>query len=185
MSFFDYAEKVKPVQIFGIRDDEEGKERIKSVILAKNPSDSIAAIPAKKLPAFLDYENKNDWNSIILSDGRTDINFIAVDNRIQYCDKHGDEKKRCDAMIYTEQTVVFIELKNQMKDWFDDAVEQLKSTIDHFDDVDGLDKFRFKKAYACNKQHPIFNYHYKERMQKFYKDTGVTLRPEMVIKNIK
>ena len=54
-----------------------------------------------------------------------------------------------------------------------------------FDNVDGLDKFRFKKAYACNKEHPHFNYHYKERMQQFYRDTGVTLRPEAVIKGIR
>lgn len=185
MTFFDYSKKVKPVQDFGIRDDAEGKEQNKAAILATTPSDSIASIPTKELPAFLDYENKKDWNAIVLSDGRDDFNFIAVDNNVPNIDKNGNEKSRCDAMIYTGQTVIFIELKNQMQDWFDDAVNQLKSTIEHFDDVDGLDKFRFKKAYACNKKHPYFNYHYKERMQKFYKDTGVTLHPEMVIKNVR
>lgn len=164
MSFFDYAEKVEPVQEFGIRDD--GKK-------------------SSELPVYLDYENKKDWNATVVSENRSDFNFIPVDNRIPYYDKQGNERKRCDAMVYTDQTVVFIELKDQMHNWFDDAVEQLKSTIEHFDNVDGLDKFRFKKAYACNKEHPNFNYHYKERMQQFYRDTGVTLRPEAVIKGIR
>lgn len=68
MTFLDYSEKVKPVQDFGIRDDAEGKEQNKAAILATTPSDSIASIPTKELPAFLDYENKKDWNAIVLSD---------------------------------------------------------------------------------------------------------------------
>ena len=49
MTFFDYSEKVQPVMEFGIRDDEEGKEKIKALLLAKDPSTPIAAIPAKEL----------------------------------------------------------------------------------------------------------------------------------------
>ena len=185
MTFFDYSEKVKHVMEFGIRDDEEGKEEIKALLLVKDPSTPIAAIPAKELPAFLDYKNKKDWNAIVVSENRSDFNFIAVDNNIPYNDKYGNEKSRCDAMVYTGKTVVFIELKDQTKDWFEDAVAQLKSTINHFDDVEGLNKFQFKKAYACNKAHPHFNYHHKERMQQFFKKTGVILHSEIVIKNIK
>ncbi|MBP5442038.1 MAG: hypothetical protein J6Y60_02250 [Treponema sp.] len=181
----DYEEEVKTVREFGIRDDEEGKEQDKAPFLANNPSNPIAEIPAKEFPAFWDYENKKDWNAIVLSEERNDFKFIPVDNKVPNIDPKGNEKSRCDAMIYTAKTVVFIELKNQMQDWFDDAVEQLKSTIEYFDDVDGLARFRFRKAYVCNKKHPYFNYHYKERMQKFYRETGVTLRPEMVIKDIK
>ena len=50
MTFFDYAEKVKSVKEFGIRDDEAGKEELKVLLLAKNPEDSKAAIPVKELP---------------------------------------------------------------------------------------------------------------------------------------
>ena len=57
MTFFDYKEKVKTVQEFGIRDDEEGKEYFKSLLLANNPSTPIAEIPLKELPAFLDYDS--------------------------------------------------------------------------------------------------------------------------------
>jgi len=185
MTFFDYSEKVNPVDEFGIRDDENGKEKLKASILAENPESPFSAIPVKELPAFIDYDNKKDWNAIIESSGRSDFNFIAVDNNIPYYDKNGNEKNRCDAMIWTENTVVFIELKDKAKDWLDDAIVQLKSTIELFEETDGLDKFKFKKAYACNKSRPSFNHQFKDRMQQFFRDTRVSLHPEMVIKNVK
>lgn len=185
MTFFDYAEKVKVVQEFGIRDDEVGKEELKHLLLSRNHEDPIAAIPVKELPAFIDYDNKKQWNAVVLSENIPNFNFIPVDNKIPYFDKNGNEKRRCDAIIYTKQTVVFIELKDQAKDWFDDAVEQLKSTIEHFNSVDGLYKFKFKKAYACNKIHPCFNYHFKSRMQQFFRETGISLHSETVIKNVR
>lgn len=185
MSFFDYSKKVKPVNEFGIRDDEKGKEELKSKIIAKNPESSVATIPIKELPAFIDYDNKKEWNAVIESVGRNDFNFIAVDNNIPYYDKNGNEKNRCDAIIWTRNTIVFIELKDQDKDWFEESMVQLKSTIKFFDEEDGIKKFKYKKAYACNKSHPYFNYHFKERMQKFFQETRVSLHPEMVIREIK
>ena len=183
MTFFGYSKKVNPVDEFGIRDDEKGKEELKNKLLANNPKSTIALTPVKEMPAFIDYDNKKEWNAVIESFGRNDFNFIAVDNKIPYYDKKGNEKNRCDAIIWTENTIVFIELKEQDKDWFNEATVQLKSTIKFFDEVDGLDKF--KKAYACNKSHPYFNYHFKDRIQKFFRDTGVSLHPEMVIRKIK
>lgn len=40
-------------------------------------------------------------------------------------------------MVWTLESIVFIELKEQSRDWLDKAIEQLKSTIEHFDTVDG------------------------------------------------
>ena len=77
------------------------------------------------------------------SDNRTDFRFIAVDNNIPYNDKNGNEKKRCDAMLYTEQTVIFIELKAQDKDWLNEAIGQLKSTIEHFKNEENIMNFKF------------------------------------------
>lgn len=163
MTFFDYSEKINPVQEFGICDNKDEKEK----------------------PAFVVYTDKDSWNAHVISEKRDDFNFIAVDNNIPYNDENGKEKKRCDAMVWTPETVIFIELKDQDKDWFDRAVEQLKSTIIHFDNVDGLDNFHFKKAYACNKTHPYFNYHFKTRIQQFYNETGVNLRPQVLIDKVK
>ena len=185
MTFFDYSEKVMPVDEFGIRDDLKGKEELKSRQLSENPESQIIEIPVGELPAFIDYVSKQDWNAVIESYGRADLNFIAVDNNIPYYDKNGNEKNRCDAMLWTDKTVVFIELKDKSKDWLEDAIVQLKSTIEFFDKVDGLGKFKYKKAYACNKMHPCFNYQFKDRIQQFFRDTRVSLHTEMVIKNIK
>lgn len=185
MTFFDYSEKVKPADEFGIRDDEKGKEERRNLELSNNPESPILSIPIKELPAFIDYNNKKEWNAVVQSDNRNDFNFIAVDNNIPYNDKDGNENSRCDSIIYTEQTIVFIELKNQEKKWFEESINQLKMTIDHFDKTDGLNKFKFKKAYACNKIHPYFNYQFKNRIQQFFRETGVSLHPEMIIKNVR
>ncbi len=163
MTFFDYSETVEIVPEFGICDNKTEKEK----------------------PAFLLYDNKEAWNAVVVSENKTDFNFIAVDNNIPYSDKKGNEKKRCDAMLWTSNSVVFIELKDQARDWLDKAIEQLKSTIEYFDNVDGLNKFKFKKAYVCNKARPFFNYQFKDRIQQFYNETGVNLRTEVLIKNIK
>lgn len=163
MSFFDYSVFVNKSNEFGICENKISKEQ----------------------PAYIDYDNNELWDAVVKSDNRADFRFIAVDNNIPYNDKNGNEKKRCDAMLYTEQTVIFIELKAQDKDWLNEAIGQLKSTIEHFKNEENIMNFKFRKAYACNRKHPNFNYQFKSRMQKFYNETGVLLRPERIINNIK
>lgn len=185
MSFFDYCEKVNCVEKFGIRDDEEGKEILKQERLSKNPSDSIFSVPTKELPAFIDYQNIEKWNAAVESQNRNDFNFIAVDNNVPCVDENGNEKSRCDAIIFTLQTIIFIEIKIKDRDWIKDASEQLKSTIEYFKSTENINNFKYKKAYTCNKQHPSFNFHHKEFMHKFFQETGVVLKSEMIIKDVK
>lgn len=163
MSFFDYSVSVDKSDEFGICENKTAKE----------------------LPAYIDYDNKELWDAVVKSHGVVDFNFIAVDNNIPYYDEKGNEKKRCDAMLYTKQTVAFIELKNQDRNWLNEAIGQLKSTIEHFKNEEDITKFKYRKAYVCNKTHPNFNYQFKDCMQKFFRETGILLRPERVIKNIK
>lgn len=163
MSFFEYSVPVNKSVEFGIRENKTEKEQ----------------------PAYIDYNNRELWDAVVESNNKTDFNFIAVDNNIPYNDKIGNEKKRCDAMLYTGQTVIFIELKNQEKDWLNEAIGQLKSTIEHFKNEENIMNFKYRKAYACNKTHPNFNCQFESRMQKFYRETRVLLRSERIIKNIK
>ena len=116
MSFFEYSVPVNKSVEFGIRENKTEKEQ----------------------PAYIDYNNRELWDAVVESNNRTDFRFIAVDNNIPYNDKIGNEKKRCDAMLYTEQTVIFIELKNQEKDWLNEAIGQLKSTIEHFKNEENI-----------------------------------------------
>ncbi len=163
MSFFDYSVSVDKSDEFGICEDKTAKE----------------------LPAYIDYDNEDLWDAVVETHGLVDLNFIAVDNNIPYNDEKGNERKRCDAILYTEQTVVFIELKNQDRNWLNEAIGQLKSTIEHFKNEEDITKFKYRKSYACNKSHPHFNYQFKDRIQKFSKETRIILRTERVIKDIK
>lgn len=83
MSFFDYSVSVDKSDEFGICENKTAKE----------------------LPAYIDYDNKELWDAVVKSHGVVDFNFIAVDNNIPYYDERENEKKRCDAMLYTKQTV--------------------------------------------------------------------------------
>ena len=185
MTFFDYSMPVRPVDEFGIRDDTEGKKNLRKSHLSEEPADQKQMLPAEELPAFIDYTCKEKWNAVVESYGREDFNFIPVDNNIPYLDENGNEKSRCDAIIFTERTIVFIELKDKDRNWLTDAIAQLKSTIGHFMEEEDISRFKYKKAYACNRSHPYFNYQFKDCMQRFYRETGIPLRPMMVIRNIK
>ena len=183
MTFFDYSCHVKASERFGIRDDEDGKQKILDSV--GNSSESQCPKTAKELPAFVDYDEPEKWNAIVESNYRKDFNFIPVDNCVPYNDECGNERSRCDAIVWTEHTVIFVELKDQARNWFEDAVDQLKSTISHFKNAENIDEFKFKRAYICNKSHPSFNYQFKIRMQQFFRETGVSLHPEILIKNVR
>ncbi len=183
MTFFDFSCHVKTSERFGIRDDEEGKQQLLASVVTSSETKDLKT--AKELPAFVDYDAPEKWNAIVESNCREDFNFIPVDNCVSYKDECGNEKSRCDAIVWTERTIIFIELKDQAKNWFEDAVLQLKSTISHFKSTEDMGMFNFKRAYICNKNHPNFNYQYKLRMQQFFRETGVSLHPEILIKNVK
>ena len=156
MSFFDYSESVNSVERFGIRDDEEGKQLLINKGSVENYQGQKAK-QAKEMPAFVDYTEKSLWNAEILSDNRNDFNFVAVDKQVSCFDRA----------------------------WCTKAIDQLESTIEFFKSCEDINKFKYKKAYACNSHHPKFNHQYSDRMQKFVKKNGVVLRPEKEIKGIK
>ena len=70
MSFFEYSVPVNKSVEFGIREHETEKEK----------------------PAYIDYNNQEQWDAVIESNNRTDFRFIAVDNNIPYNDIIGNEK---------------------------------------------------------------------------------------------
>ena len=63
--------------------------------------------------------------------------------------------------------------------------EKLKANVLAKNPCDEIAPIKFKKAYICNKAHPYFNCQYKDRIQRFFKETGVSLRTEKLIKNIR
>src|SRR5690606_27410805 len=88
----------------------------------------------------------------------------------------GREDSRCDGMLYYEDTVIFVELKDRdiypSKKWLDKAHKQLLSTILVFEQTDHADGFSTKRAYIANKARPFFSIGQQERITRFNKETN-------------
>jgi hypothetical protein len=105
IDFFSYAQTVVPVPEFGICDDDDGT------------------------PAYISTNKYDKWIAHVECNDRNDYSFIAVDNNIPVPRKNSDMENRCDAMLYTKETVCFVELKDRAREWSAHAVEQLEATM--------------------------------------------------------
>lgn len=156
VDFFEYEEIVTK-SCFGICDDED---------------------ISLKTPAYIDIkeENENAWIAKVTNNSGKAIGFIAVDNKIEILREDGNMEHRCDAILHNEDNIIFVELKEQRKDWIKDAVEdQLLATINIFKSLYNISVFKNRVAYVCNRRHPSFAYSHKEYMQKFRNEHNVRL----------
>ena len=147
-------------EIFGICDDED---------------------VAEKTPAYVSFENKENWGATVINKSRKPLNFTAVDNCIVVHRENDDMESRCDAMLSNADHLVFVELKDERKNWLTHAVEQLQTTIQAFKQCNDVEVYKRKRAFACNKRHPNFAYSNKELKQKFYQTNGFRLYDEATI----
>lgn len=155
----DFFKDEMPVgdALFGICDDED---------------------EAAKTPAYVDTDakHKDEWTAIVTNRSGKIISFIAVDNKIEIRRENGQMENRCDAMLHNDEYIIFIELKDQNKDWIKHAVEdQLATTIKVFKQWHDISLFKHKLAYACNRRHRRFAFSNKEDMQRFRNQHGVRL----------
>lgn len=129
-----------------------------------------------KTPAYVDYDNVCTWIAHIKNKTNKSLTLTAIDNCIIIHRKDGNKDFCCDAMLTNSDNIVFIELKNQRRDWIHHAVwEQLLTTIQHFCENNDIRKYKRRRAFVCNSKHPNFDYSHKELMQTFYQRTGVRL----------
>ena len=142
-----------------------------------------------KEPAYIDEQNGAKWIAIVENDELKEVHFIAIDNCIEIW--RDEEKKemdnRCDGMLWYENTIVFVELKEReskknTNDWVKDGEKQLKRTIEYFEKTEQSNKFTEKRAYIANKTHPRFKESQLQRMKNVQEKTGYTLRRENRIK---
>lgn len=121
-----------------------------------------------KQPSYTDCNNPDKWVAVIKNPEAISIIFTAIDNCIDIRRTNGDQEKRCDSILTYHNNIVFVELKNQAKDWITDAIEQLEITIQYFMDNHDITKFKHKRAFACNKKHPTFQVIYQETKRRFW-----------------
>lgn len=136
-------------------------------------------LPPAKNPAYVDEENGAKWIAVVENENRHNINFTAIDNCIDILKQDEKMKKRCDGMLTYNSSVIFVELKDrdaQGNAWVEDAIPQLKSSIELFEDTNMADSFKKKLAYISNKQHPKFKSTQQRRMNAFFDETNYVLR---------
>ncbi|HAK76660.1 MAG TPA: hypothetical protein DCR35_10135 [Runella sp.] len=138
-----------------------------------------------KNPAYIDELDGSKWIAVVENEEKYPTTFTAIDNCTEI--KSADDKmaKRCDGVLMYNSTVIFVELKQRGAKgnaWVEDAIPQLKSTIESFEKTELSENYNQKKAYISNSEHPKFKTSQIERMEKFYIDTGYILRIEARIK---
>lgn len=138
--------------------------------------------PGNNESVYVSFDDKY-YQAIVFNKKKEYIQFIAIDNNIKiYKDNSKDEESLCDCMLFSKENfILFIELKDQQKQWLSDALSQLKNTIRLFKENHSVELFAKRRAYASNKQHPQFAHSYKETMQRFRQETGFILRIQNTI----
>lgn len=105
--------------------------------------------------AYTDIEHPEKWIATVKNIHAMEVHFIAVDKCV-LTDNEFEGVGRCDGILYTQQHLYFVELKDQASSWITDAIKQLESTIELFRETHNIDDFQHKKAFACNRQHRRF-----------------------------
>lgn len=135
--------------------------------------------PPANNPAYIDETDGNKWIAVVENDAKFAVTFTAIDNCIEMRRRDGKMKQRCDGMLTFNSTVIFVELKDRdakRNAWVEEAIPQLKSSIQDFEDTKMADDFSSKLAYIVNKQHPKFKSTQQRRMDIFFSDTKYVLR---------
>lgn len=132
--------------------------------------------------AYITTTDETKWIATVENQQTVEVTFTAIDHCIEISKADGSMERRCDGMLTYTNNIVFVELKNQKTNWISDAIEQLKSTIDCFTEYHDINLFQRKRAFACNKRHPSFQFSHKETMKAFFDTYKVRLNIQIQIK---
>lgn len=91
------------------------------------------------------------------------------DKEFGICDDE-DENEKTPAYVDTAQPKKWVAIVKHAVD------EQLQTTIDNFKANHDISKYRYKRAFACNKKYPNFRVSYKGKMDAFYKKNHIRLK---------
>ncbi|MCP1994379.1 hypothetical protein [Flavobacterium sp. HSC-61S13] len=124
--------------------------------------------------AYTSNVSPEEWIANVVNASSKSVTFIAVDKCILQ-DADEPRRGRCDGILLTEEQLYFVELKNQMRNWTTDAIQQLESTILFFKESHDINVFKHKKAFACNKKHKNFQEIDNETNLAFFRKHGIRL----------
>lgn len=145
--------------------------------------DITSTEPNNKNPAYLDFADSDDWIGWVDNPDQKEVEFTAIDGCIEVTREDGSEETRCDCMLTYEDTIKFIELKDcDGGRWLGKASNQLRKTIEIYEDELGLDRFPKRYAYIINRQRPNFKSGFASKAQEFDDELGFILRVGQFIK---
>lgn len=152
-----------------------------------NTSEAVFGIcdgPAlSEIPAYLSFENAEDWIAWVDNNGKKDVTFTAIDHCIDILRSNGEQESRCDCMLTYDHTITFVELKDRDNGrWVGKGTDQLEITIGIYKTEVGLAAFDRYYAYIANKQRPHFKAANATLAEKFEDDTDFILIVDPVIK---
>lgn len=132
-------------------------------------------------PADIDLENEVRWVAEVINSNSLNLTFVAIDNCISISDK------KCDGMLYSDESLYLIEIKNRKlgsSDWREEAKRQLEYTIYNLQKYNQkqLDLFKIKKAYIANKKRRNFEIIENSEKKAFFQKTGFRLDIQAEIK---
>lgn len=121
--------------------------------------------------AYVDTATPEKWVATVKNPSQKAVTFTAIDKCVIQ-DADEPERGRCDAMLTTDDLLYLVELKDQKTNWRPHAIEQLESTVQFLRDHHDLTRFRYKKAFACNKRHKTFAVIDTEDRLRFFRTYG-------------
>ena len=126
--------------------------------------------------AYTNIGNHIKWIAVVRNDKRKNLTFTAIDKCVLK-DNEEPDRGRCDGMLTSdsEEHIYFIELKDQAKNWKQDAINQLESTVKFFIEHDNINVYKHKKAFACNKKQPHFQEIDNTLNLRFFREYGVRI----------
>lgn len=133
--------------------------------------------------AFVDKADPPKWTAKVMNKNSLPVLFTAVDKCV-ILDGELPGRGRCDGMLTADHLLYLVELKDQRKNWREHAIQQLMSTIELLveNNVD-LEKYRLKKAFACNRAHPHFAEIDHELKMRVFREHGfrIDIQAEVLI----
>lgn len=132
-------------------------------------------------PAYVSTDTDETWVATVSNVENTAVLFTAIDNCISLLRDNNNQESRCDGMITYADQIVFVELKEVLKDWIPDGIEQLRTTIELFSENHNLLEYKKRRAFLANRKHPRFHHSHQEMMQHFRNETKVRLIIEATI----
>lgn len=131
----------------------------KQTVTEKRFGISDAKSDAKE-PAFVSFENEEDWDLTVENPQSKEVTFKAIDFCVDFYREEQNEigqlmqKKRCEGFLYYDDQLIFFEIKNRQNgDWLSKAVAQFIEPIPEFQKAHPELPYKIQKPIIVNRKH--------------------------------